>query len=993
MRDDQLVAQILAGDTAQFEALVDRYLPMVRGLCRSRVANASSHDDLVQEVFLQGYLQLDRLRDRARFGPWLARIASNQCYSWLRGQSRRMQLDTHLASEAPRVAPPADVEAMQRETVEWVRQAIARLPEKIRDAMTLFYVEGLTVSEAARCLDIRESALRKRLQYGRKSVGEELFAHLEPQTLPESEEREQKARVLAALPLATVPWKAGAAAGSTSTGLAVLTKLALVTLPVAVVAVTVVAAGTSWRPAWPASAAAGSASKAVAEREAFSGSEVSPVSPKGSQPVKVATTGDLALKVTFRVPSEAGRKVVPPVAANTRLWLVPVRINRAKLGPLLRQAGLDTNTADAVLNAMDEPRIENGSGASILSNAVGTREAFEAVQAKLAAIMRDRDMKQEDFFAPAYDTAREVFTDAQGKCEARGLAAGRYLIGMEKPTPEKTLDFSACDGGFVQSGKRTEQNVSIDDATSAVRGVVVDATTGEPVNDVEVALSGIPMLTPGMTCQSKDEGRFKYAPRATGYGPFTLRVTSNAYTPVTVRGERRPGVPTFVEVRLNAQRAVVTGRVTSADGTPAPGVSIMREMVAGEGGAQSGATTDADGGYVMPHDGGRFTLYASGTNLKSESATLDLVMDEMATQDFVFPPCGRVVIELRTPAFERVPDEIRNLLLIADHSASVLTLKKGNGVFTLDHVKPDSYTLVVDANGQPAADADFNVVFTKAYYASDGRFTGRTGCIYLAETADANGVCLLEGLPPGEYSLEKGEAIVNFVAPTNEEVLLCIAPSSAETKRAYLTLAKSNILPVDENGAELPLQNKAMEVFIVSASGMVSDSRIELGSNTLYAIKGGYTASVTNIDLSPPLFAERKNGGDFNSPVKAVFGQGGAITGYLTDEAGEPVADRRLNVLPAELLDVAAADWSKNESSWNNFMRALAQGAKTQADGSFRLEFLPEGQYYVTAGALEGVFPFEGNPVEVRRGADTGPITLTESADDKIGRPRRQGRA
>jgi len=84
LSDAVLVQQSLDGDKAAFSLLVTRYLPRVRRLLLATVRHADEVDDLLQEIFLQAYLSLDRLRDPSKFRAWAScnrcqKHSANQC--------------------------------------------------------------------------------------------------------------------------------------------------------------------------------------------------------------------------------------------------------------------------------------------------------------------------------------------------------------------------------------------------------------------------------------------------------------------------------------------------------------------------------------------------------------------------------------------------------------------------------------------------------------------------------------------------------------------------------------------------------------------------------------------------------------------------------------------------------------------------------------------------------------------------------------------------
>src|SRR5438552_9277855 len=83
--DADLVRSVLArNDRASYGKLVERYQRRVYALCYSLVADWAEAQDLAQESFVRAWMDLAKLRDPARFGPWLRRVAFGTCRDWLR---------------------------------------------------------------------------------------------------------------------------------------------------------------------------------------------------------------------------------------------------------------------------------------------------------------------------------------------------------------------------------------------------------------------------------------------------------------------------------------------------------------------------------------------------------------------------------------------------------------------------------------------------------------------------------------------------------------------------------------------------------------------------------------------------------------------------------------------------------------------------------------------------------------------------------------------
>jgi RNA polymerase sigma factor (sigma-70 family) len=185
--DGDLVAATLRGDRAAFAVLLDRHADRVRVLA-GRLLPSHDAEDIAQEALLQAFLGLDRLRDPARFGPWLYGITVN--LAKMRHRSRAAARPHHGGAEdhpGYALSPEQVLEA--RELAELVRDALDVLPPREREAVLLHYGEGLTSSEMAAALGERAGTVRVRLHRGRRRLHERLL-ELAPQIRPDKKEAE-----------------------------------------------------------------------------------------------------------------------------------------------------------------------------------------------------------------------------------------------------------------------------------------------------------------------------------------------------------------------------------------------------------------------------------------------------------------------------------------------------------------------------------------------------------------------------------------------------------------------------------------------------------------------------------------------------------------------------------------------------------------------------------------------------------------------------------
>jgi RNA polymerase sigma factor (sigma-70 family) len=169
--DADLVRRARGGDRDAFAALVERHHATLVRCCRRMVGDSAA--DAAQDAVVTAMLSLDRLRDDGRFGAWLVGIGLNTCRAMLKGV-RPHGANPHgaVASYGVRGSDPLTPYevAEANEFAARVRSAIGELPRGQREAVTLFYLAGLTQAEAAAYLGIPPGAVKARLHKARASL-------------------------------------------------------------------------------------------------------------------------------------------------------------------------------------------------------------------------------------------------------------------------------------------------------------------------------------------------------------------------------------------------------------------------------------------------------------------------------------------------------------------------------------------------------------------------------------------------------------------------------------------------------------------------------------------------------------------------------------------------------------------------------------------------------------------------------------------------------
>ncbi len=165
--NDALVARARAGDRAAYEGLYRQHAPwLLPMLWRLTGGDRGRAEELLQDTFVQAWQKLDQLREPARFGGWLKQTAIHLGLSdrrRLRPIEEAAALDTLVDIEPPWPASDLDLE-----------RAIAGLPERARQVLVLFCLEGYRHEEIAALLGVEVGTSKAQLHRARSLLKEVL---------------------------------------------------------------------------------------------------------------------------------------------------------------------------------------------------------------------------------------------------------------------------------------------------------------------------------------------------------------------------------------------------------------------------------------------------------------------------------------------------------------------------------------------------------------------------------------------------------------------------------------------------------------------------------------------------------------------------------------------------------------------------------------------------------------------------------------------------
>ena len=158
-------------DSASFAELVSRYYkPVYRMVWRMMNGNAET-EDVAQEAFIKLWANPAQIREAKALKGWLMRVASNLAVDRLR---KKQFVDIEAIGEIVDPKQRTDAGLDGKTATRRVDQAIARLPERQKLAVTLVYFEGMSNMAAASVMEVSVDAIESLLTRGRRALKESL---------------------------------------------------------------------------------------------------------------------------------------------------------------------------------------------------------------------------------------------------------------------------------------------------------------------------------------------------------------------------------------------------------------------------------------------------------------------------------------------------------------------------------------------------------------------------------------------------------------------------------------------------------------------------------------------------------------------------------------------------------------------------------------------------------------------------------------------------
>lgn len=175
--DQDLITEVLMGNTSSYSELVKRHQRFVFTLAVRFAKNREDAEEIAQDCFIKAYRALGTFKQTSKFSTWLYTITYTTAMSFLRkkrietqsihGEENELQLEGHKSDLSGNLAE-------NRSTNRYLDEAIASLQPDDMMIVTLFYKGEQSLEEIAQALNMPANTVKIRLHRARAKLKERL---------------------------------------------------------------------------------------------------------------------------------------------------------------------------------------------------------------------------------------------------------------------------------------------------------------------------------------------------------------------------------------------------------------------------------------------------------------------------------------------------------------------------------------------------------------------------------------------------------------------------------------------------------------------------------------------------------------------------------------------------------------------------------------------------------------------------------------------------
>jgi RNA polymerase sigma-70 factor, ECF subfamily len=172
--------QVCGQRIGEFQDAVSQNMSLFYGRAYRYVRDSHDAEDAVQDAFLSAYKHLDQFKATAKMTTWLTTIVTNSALTQLRRRPRNSHVSLNeqlheeqgfsLLDTLADARPTPEDECASVESHGFFMQFLSELSPSLQQAIRMRYLDGLSVSEASRILEVPVATMKARLWRARTQL-------------------------------------------------------------------------------------------------------------------------------------------------------------------------------------------------------------------------------------------------------------------------------------------------------------------------------------------------------------------------------------------------------------------------------------------------------------------------------------------------------------------------------------------------------------------------------------------------------------------------------------------------------------------------------------------------------------------------------------------------------------------------------------------------------------------------------------------------------
>lgn len=169
--DEHIAGLVQQGQRDQFGVIVDRYEQKLLRYGRKFLSRHEDIEDIIQDVFVSAYQNIQSFDTSLKLSPWLYRIAHNAFVNALRKREKSpLFIDFDTLVSHPVYEDPAEGEREQRDMRLHLDTGLEKLAPKYREVLTLYYFEEMSYKDIAEVLQVPQGTVGIRLRRAKEAL-------------------------------------------------------------------------------------------------------------------------------------------------------------------------------------------------------------------------------------------------------------------------------------------------------------------------------------------------------------------------------------------------------------------------------------------------------------------------------------------------------------------------------------------------------------------------------------------------------------------------------------------------------------------------------------------------------------------------------------------------------------------------------------------------------------------------------------------------------